>query len=359
MQEDPLVTDIAELAGSLQLQRGRDANDTVEQFFNTAIPEKLWHYTTVSALESMLCSGRVWATEARHTTDARELVHAKSVALAFLNGLKPESQAGRVAKTTTLQLIAEEFETGSLSQEGCEVFVASFSSAKDLKSQWIDYADKGRGVSIAFDLTQIRLPREAKTAVTLAPCIYQEDKAGSLVKTALGHYIEASISLHENVSNIRWVKQKLDDWRLIDHIYGVAFDRVAFDESMRTQFTNGLRVALTLTRFDLLRLASHCKDSFFTEEQEWRLALPHLKRRPLIHSKVEYRGKDGSIPYIAHDLFKTGLLPIREVMLGPLCEGNERVEAALKQYGYSIPVTRSSGPMRLPASILAGGTSTP
>ncbi len=37
---------------------------TIAEFFATPIPAKLWHYTSVDALESILFTQKIWATEA-------------------------------------------------------------------------------------------------------------------------------------------------------------------------------------------------------------------------------------------------------------------------------------------------------
>ena len=75
-----------------------------------------------------------------------------------------------------LELMDIHYEKGVLSPGFADVFIASFSAAEDLKSQWIDYGMAYRGVSIAFDLQQARPPNELDTSVTLAPCVYKKDR---------------------------------------------------------------------------------------------------------------------------------------------------------------------------------------
>lgn len=154
---------------ALQSQRRDDPADPVEQLFNAPIPDSLWHYTTLNGLEGILRSGKIWATEARHTTDQSEFVHAHDLAVSYLKNLEPKTDSEKRAKQDGLRIVEEEFGTGALSEKATEVFVASFSSVENLKSQWNEYSDKGNGVSIAFDLRQIRPPKSLQVAVTLAP----------------------------------------------------------------------------------------------------------------------------------------------------------------------------------------------
>ncbi len=153
-------------------------NRIVEDLFNTPIPPEVWHYTTLCGFEGILSSNSIWATEAHFTNDKTEFVHSLQVAIEFLENIAPTDGYISRARDTTLRIVKDAFEEGALSQEKTEVYVASFSGAKDRKSQWEEYADDGRGVSLAFDLREIhrlrevRLAADSKLGVTLAPCIY-------------------------------------------------------------------------------------------------------------------------------------------------------------------------------------------
>ena len=133
---------------------------------------------------------------------------------------------------------------------------------------------------------------------------------------------------------------------LINRIYNLGHSKEALKDAISREITTQLRAAVAATKFDLLRLASHCKDPFYSEESEWRLALPHTKGTPLTHIAIEHRGAGGQIPYVAHDLFSAERLPIVRVMTGPLCDQHEAVEEMLKKGGYDVPVIRSPSPLR-------------
>jgi hypothetical protein len=337
---------ITRQATTLLEARRSDPNDPIERLFSATIPKELWHYTSIAGLEGILESGRIWATEAHFTTDPSEFIHARDLALGFLHELVPTTEEGALAKQLVTNLITAEFEAGFLSQSGVEVFVASFSSAENLKSQWSDYADHSQGVSIAFDLRQIRPPAELELAVTLAPCVYEVADKQRLIKSALSNLMNVAASLHRNTGDTQWVKDQLRDQLLVNTIYDLSLSKEQFKELMEREISTQLRAAAATTTFDLLRLASHCKDTYYEEEKEWRLALPHTKGTPLTEITIEHRGPQNQIPYVAHDLFSGGHLPIIRIMTGPLCTQHDSVEQLVKDSGYNIPIMKSQSPIR-------------
>jgi hypothetical protein len=337
---------ITRQARTLLESRRNDPNDLVEGLFNTTIPKELWHYTSIVGLEGILKSGKIWATEAHFTTDPSEFIHARDVALGFLQELAPTTEEGAVARQLATDRITAEFKAGLLSPSGVEVFVTSFSSAENLKSQWSDYADHSQGVSIAFDLRQIRPPAELELAVTLAPCVYEPADKLKLIKAALSNLMNVAASTHRNTGDSQWVKEKLRDQLLINSIYHLNLSRDQFKGLMESEISTRIRAAAATTTFDLLRLASHCKDIYYKEEQEWRLVLPHTKGTPLTEITIEHRGPQKQIPYVAHDLFSGGHLPIVRVMTGPLCTQHDAVETLVKDSGYNIPIMKSQSPLR-------------
>jgi hypothetical protein len=124
----------------------------VKDFLTTPIPPEVWHYTNLGGFEGILSSGRVWATEAHYTTDETEFVHARHVANRFLESFKPKDNSTARAKKSALETLSHAFDKGFLSPSNAEIFVASFCATEDLKSQWMEYADAGHGVSLSFDL---------------------------------------------------------------------------------------------------------------------------------------------------------------------------------------------------------------
>jgi DUF2971 family protein len=255
-----------------------------------------------------------------------------------------------MAKRTAQDILAHAFDEGALSPSRAEIFIASFCEAEDLKSQWMEYADAGRGVALSFNLRHVRPPVAIGSSVTFAPCLYTTDEKEQMIEDALSDWINVTYELHQKTGSQEWAAERLRDWLLVDRIYGLPFDKTALLESNKAEFRKQFHESLARTSFDLLRIASHCKHSSFQQESEWRLALPHIKGKPTTSIEILHRGTNGAIPYVAHDLF-SDRLPLVRVKIGPICEEMDQIKNLLKQYGYDVPVDRSTIPIRHATSI--------
>jgi hypothetical protein len=292
----------------------------VEDFLYEQIPPEVWHYTTIDGLQGILSSGTIWATEARSTRDKTEFVHARDIALEYLKTAERLDEHFEFALAEALEVVESVFDEGALSVNKTEVFLASFSAAEDLKTQWEYYGDHDHGVSIAFDLRNIRRPKGSGNALTVARCIYEQAEKVFLIQSSLSHFVQMCANSHR-----------------------IASYRRQRDEKLRVKF----KLSFARTSFDLLRLASHCKHRKYSAEKEWRLAIPRLKSRIGAVTPVEYRGLNGAIPFIQCKLIQpSGRLPITRVMLGPLCTIRKDVEKLLSDNGYGVPVIGSSIPLR-------------
>jgi hypothetical protein len=325
----------------------------VDDFLSTPIPPEVYHYTNLGGFEGILSSGRVWATEAHYTTDKTEFVHALQVANQFLENFQPQDESTARAKETALERLNHAFDQGPLSPSITEVFVASFCATEDLDSQWTNYADAGHGVSLSFDLRNVRPPEGSGFAVTFAPCLYVTEEKEQMLQDALSSWITVVADLHKKTGTMQWAAEKRRDWALVDRIFGLSFDEAALIANNQQQFLGQLHQASAHTSFDLLRIASHCKDYAFHREAEWRLALPHTKGGLFTNMDILHRGKNNAIPYVVHNLFSEKL-PLVHVKAGPKVENTDQIQALLTQYGYDVPVSR--GNMKGNASLCPSNT---
>ncbi len=323
----------------------------VEELFSRPIPERVWHYTSLEGFEGILTSGNVWATDARFTNDSTEFIHARDVAETCIQSLNAAGILGNFPSLDLQEMLHHAFDRGALSPLENEVYLISFSEARDLLTQWTQYADRGRGVSIGFDLRYIRPPRELEVAVTFAPCIYQQNEKQQLVQSAFTEFTSSVTLLESKSKSENWLKEQLRTWKIIDRVFGLAFDRAKFEEINALKFKGQLLKAWRRTLFDLLRVASHCKDAAFFAEQEWRLAMPRPKGRPSTENPVKFRGRSGNIPYFESSLFSDGPLPIVEIMTGPLCSEVARIHDVMDRTGYTSPITGSNAPLRDPGML--------
>jgi hypothetical protein len=322
----------------------------ISDFLSTPIPPEVWHYTNLEGFEGILLSGRVWATEAHHTTDKTEFVHARDVAARYLERLQPRDDSMAAAKQAAQDTLVRAFEEGALAPSRAEIFVASFSASDDLKSQWMEYSDAGRGVSLSFNLRSVRPPDEIGSSVTFAPCLYETDEKERMLEDALSDWVNTFYELHRKTGSKAWAAERLREELMVDRVFGRPFDKAALLQRSKEEFRQQLQQSLTRTSFDLLRIASHCKDYAFHQESEWRLALPHIKGKPMKSVEILHRGANGAIPYVAHNLFSERL-PLVRVKAGPFCQNMDQIKSLLQEYGYDVPVESSAIPIRSAASI--------
>lgn len=312
----------------------------IEDFFSIPIPAQVWHYTNFAGFEGIVSSGTVWATEAHHTTDRSEFVHARKVAIEFLHNLKPEDASDEYAQKTALEIVVYEFDQGVLSPSRSEIFLASFCANDDLASQWKNYGAAGHGLSLSFDMRHVRPSEGIGSAVTFAPCIYETDQKNEMLEDSLLACIGTLSELHRKSGSKEWAMEQLLESVLTSGPRVRPIDKAALFAQNYQQFSTALTNAKMKASFNLLRVASHCKDGSYQPESEWRLSLPRLKAKA-IKLEVLHRGPQGIIPYVSHNLFSEKL-PIRQVRLGPLFKNEKLVLSLLKQYGHEVPVTRSS-----------------
>lgn len=321
----------------------------LESLFQTPIPRELWHYTSVSAFAKILSSGKFWATEARFTSDPTEYVFLRKVVTEFLNSLESRLASVGLDVDVLLELLKIHYEKGVLSPGFADVFIASFSTAEDLRSQWIAYGGEAhRGVSIAFDLGHLRPASELDTSVTLAPCVYEKEKQEELILEPLSRFIEPIEDLQRENKRNYAIKRT---WPIVQSIWPDAGEppyTITPAAEIRDLLLEG---AKNMSR-DLFVLASQFKNPKFEEEHEWRLVLPRSKKKDSAQMPVKVRqdcwnGVHVEIPYIELKLQAANAdrLPIVRVMVGPRCDAAS-VEAILKSYGYDVPITPSQIPVR-------------
>src|ERR1017187_1531320 len=172
-----------------------EANNPIEEFLSQEIPDEVWHYTSLPALRGIISSGRVWATEARFSNDKTEFVHARDIAAGILPALYVDGHFPGMPIDDLTKMLDKAFDEGALSPLENQIYIASFSTAPDLLSQWGRYATY-QGVSIGFDLRELRPPAEWDIGVTFAPCVYEKAEQEYLIRAALERFTKTSAALY-------------------------------------------------------------------------------------------------------------------------------------------------------------------
>jgi hypothetical protein len=301
-------------------------DDPIYDWLNQPIPEKLWHYTSVQGFQGIVGSGSIYATDVRFLNDTEEFVHARKVADELVGSTPEIGALGFPLRFSLQQAIQMSFGSDFLNPNSAQIFVASFTDSEDDLSQWRGYSHGTYGVSIAFDLRAHRPPADSDSAVTFAPCIYDDDEKKDMVQRALHHFLK--------VSQTRWDKATQEFLRNLspgerpnpDQI--AAFTREVYSgEGFKEQQQFGLVEA----RRRLFWLAGLLKHRAFRHESEWRLVLPLSpgKDKTNLFHPIRFRPTNAAlVPYIAFPLgvvpassdpaaLPAAVLPISDVMLGP------------------------------------------
>jgi len=192
------------------------------------------------------------------------------------------------------------------------------------------------------------------SAVTFAPCIYDDAKKQEFIHRALQCFL--------NVSQNKWNEAKQEFMK----IHGSGTTEPDFGKIM--DFANAapsgqeymaqLKIGLVETRRRIFRLAGLLKHRAFHQEREWRLVLPispNSDKTNLI-LPIRFRSTNASlIPYVEYPLglFSMGapptpLLPVNDVLLGPGAS-DDAANAALdflKSKSIKIVPRRSDVPYR-------------
>jgi len=272
----------------------------IRELVNRPIPDVLWHYTSLSGLLGIVENKSLWATDIRFLNDREEYLHALNLIDNAAKEISNES-----VKSLLLGVIHEACESGALSPTHMQVFVISFSAAKDLLSQWRAYTEALKGISLGFNLTTIRPPEDIGSMVTFAPCVYKAEEKLSLIRSVMNHLLEETAQI--DADNDRRIKEaiasvhkeainsvdKTADTEKIRQIRDALIAEVHADVGQR------LNQAAQATVRDLARIMPLLKHASFEEECEWRLVLPlHPEKVPTNTRRMFRIGHSSLVPYL-------------------------------------------------------------
>jgi hypothetical protein len=133
-----------------------EEKNMIEEFFSQAIPQEVWHYTSLAGFRGIISSGRVWATDARFSNDKTEFIYARDITAGVLPYLQADGYVPTMPIDDLTKMLDKAFDEGALSPLENQIYITSFSAASDLLSQWVQYASASQGVSIGFDLRGLR-----------------------------------------------------------------------------------------------------------------------------------------------------------------------------------------------------------
>ena len=131
---------------------------------------RIYHYSSQRGLLGILDTRELWATKIQFMNDAEEFRHAVALARAVLK--QRQNDLGKIEAINCAIQHLPVIET-------TDIFVACFSEAGDLLSQWRGYCPDGIGFSIGFDYEELKTVASAQECF-VGRCIYDVDTKNDL-----------------------------------------------------------------------------------------------------------------------------------------------------------------------------------
>lgn len=264
---------------------------------------KAGHYTSASALISILEKETLWATNIKFLNDEHEFFHALDLASKVTQESKQKfNQKGGFLEAHDLYTkdITEQLE--SLNRYSAEsIFTCSFSEQTDLLSQWRGYCPGNHGYCIEYDIHGILSAANSEFKnIKLFACVYDDKSKTEQIYSVLNRH------WHKYVSNSE-TKSRQD-------------------------------VITSLSR-ELVMLASHFKHPAFAEEREHRLV---VQLDFDSSEKTKFRtGPMSIIPYVEIPAPKK---LIKNIRIGPTRDQKlaTRGLTALVEAKFDIPIFLTS-----------------
>jgi len=275
----------------------------------------IYHYTSVAGALAILSSKTIWLSSAATMNDHAEGKWLEQLLLDHeTEHVMSRGQARSVDESEAMRAMWQ-LVFRSLAPQA---YLACFSAAPDMLSQWRAYADDAQGIAIGFDPNDGRLP-----IIDSPP----HSNAGPGLECTLSQvrYLDAPTALHFIA--------------LLEQALGGGVQSAEF---FNTQ------IALSAERW-------RTKNPAFVEEQEWRI----------INLPLQFDGDIGggntTMSAVGDRKFRSAAghltsyyeLPLRpdavcEIVLGPRCVVDEgELQLLLRQHGYNdVAVWRSSATYR-------------
>jgi hypothetical protein len=286
-------------------------------------PPVLYHYTDASALNAILHSRVLRATNAILLNDENEIKYSLKLLKACIDDRSGAADLGAPNTTSDRAMWATVQELLRFT----EVYVSCFCESGDLLSQWRGYGERGR---YALGYSSESLSRITKGRLALVKVNYSQRDHEQHIRDLVS----------------RW-RTQLENAPLQD-------------EDDRSRWIGELIFAEAFTA-----LAVGFKDPAFAEEREWRLVYRYSSRSTSegaqlddglgLQFDVVVRG-NLLVPYVtlgAPD-GEAGRLPPSRIVVGPTRDpvlAGYAVERSLKLLGYpsnSVRVDHSAVPLRIP-----------
>lgn len=233
-------------------------------------PERVYHYTDLYALKSIIENNKFWATNHRFLNDTEEKKYIKTV----LEELKTKNVACDLYKVFdnvsafidgTQSTCEYEVSHEEQVRYASDAYIISFSLNKDSLTLWSEYAKKS-GINIGIDCQKLR-----KDVMYDQTGIYEDVFGGRVI------YIDQA---DEDDANLKKIKNLISEIIMDCEIYGISTE-----------------VRDAMLEAHLIYLSNFLKDSSMQAEEEYRLV--YFSKDDKQEIKIRVR-EELLIPYIEY-----------------------------------------------------------
>lgn len=282
------VSYMAQWADTLRIELTRLIEDSP--------PNTIYHYTDITGLLGLVKSGCIWATHVNRLNDSSENRHG----FKFI---------GEYVRNNTPPASKPLFDRALSGLHSVDTYIACYSTADDLLSQWRNYVRTQVGYSLGFD---IRLMVSLDERIPLLePIIYQEQRARNVLDHLIGRVNAFTTQNPLGEVEAGFLLGTLEAWL---NIY-----------------------------------ACTIKHHSFEEEREYR-HFYQPGRTKLELAPVFRSGQFGLTPYVEIYFLENRKLPLKTITIGPCQDFNLEFNALrilLDRYEYQdVEVLQSEIPLR-------------
>jgi hypothetical protein len=284
--------------------------DPITAHKSKAVPAQLWHYTSMAAMQGIIDSGEMYATDARFLNDADELIHAAKYTDDFLS---KESRDPRVVDFVRYQ-VAEAFKDLLSLSNPYRNYVTCFTTLEDDLSQWRAYSHGSAGISLAFDFRSLGSVR-----TLLAPCIYEDEEKKAMLLFALKTLFEVA---EAHLSS---------DPRLL-LIHPDPLDELDLSSELKKQLPlikQNINLATAKLWLPFITILPLFKNRAFKAEEEWRIV--RLQDESSESLPLFFRARqDSLVPTLKLNVKNGAHIPLTGIRVGP--GSHPHAEDAIKRY---------------------------
>ena len=229
---------------------------------------QLYQYTDITSLHGIVKNDELWATHFRYLNDRKELDYGLEIAVKYAKDDKKNHSD--VNTLNVLDEISKIYEFAQSKEElplnSTDVYSISFSTKKDLLSQWRGYGKKYRSICIGMDSSKLIEAMDASDwFVFLRKVVYDPDIQETLIKEYM-----------ENVCKI--IESNSSD-----------FDG---DDKYMDLFKYRVKTGLIL-------FALCFKEKCWDEENEWRIMAVYYSEEAKNPQEIFFKENNyGLVPYI-------------------------------------------------------------